>query len=309
MRIRTIKPEFFRHEELYDLEKETGLPIRVAYAGLWCAADREGRFAWKVRTLKSLVLPFDDVDFSRVLHALTTRGFLKCYRCNDEWYGVIPSFKTHQFVNPREKGSEIPDPSGGEELDASMTRDPRVNDACHKERKGKERNGSSSPQYNLVPKEVESESASGDVTAELNAVESVWSVWPKKVKTLEAKVAIRQAIAKDGLESVLKGTKAIAEAHGNQGPTPGRFLPDPVQFFVGARYLDDPTQYAPREATENSAPVWQQIQALQQVHDRHPGNPSAVAYDRETCTQAMREDFDRVRQALSEMKSAVITLP
>ena len=46
-RIRTIKPEFFRHEALYEAEHETGLPLRVAYAGLWTAADREGRFQWK----------------------------------------------------------------------------------------------------------------------------------------------------------------------------------------------------------------------------------------------------------------------
>ena len=43
-RIRTIKPEFFRHEGLYELEQETGFAIRVAFAGLWTACDREGRF-------------------------------------------------------------------------------------------------------------------------------------------------------------------------------------------------------------------------------------------------------------------------
>ena len=45
-RIRTIKPGFFRHGDLFDAEQETGLPIRVAYAGLWTACDRKGRFVW-----------------------------------------------------------------------------------------------------------------------------------------------------------------------------------------------------------------------------------------------------------------------
>ena len=40
-RIRTIKPEFFRHADLYEAERETGLPLRLAFAGLWTAADRE----------------------------------------------------------------------------------------------------------------------------------------------------------------------------------------------------------------------------------------------------------------------------
>ena len=29
-RIRTVKPELFKHEELFDLERETGLPIRIS---------------------------------------------------------------------------------------------------------------------------------------------------------------------------------------------------------------------------------------------------------------------------------------
>lgn len=33
-RIRTIKPEFFLHDELFELEKETGLPVRLTFIGL-----------------------------------------------------------------------------------------------------------------------------------------------------------------------------------------------------------------------------------------------------------------------------------
>jgi hypothetical protein len=43
-RIRTIKPEFFSHEALFDGERETGLPLRLAFIGLLCQCDREGRF-------------------------------------------------------------------------------------------------------------------------------------------------------------------------------------------------------------------------------------------------------------------------
>jgi hypothetical protein len=68
-RIRTIKPEFFRHADLYEAEKETGLPLRLAFAGLWTAADREGRFKWRPRELKLDCLPHDEVDF----HACLTR--------------------------------------------------------------------------------------------------------------------------------------------------------------------------------------------------------------------------------------------
>lgn len=128
-RIRTIKPEFFRHSGLYDAEKETGLPLRVAFAGLWTAADREGRFAWKPRQLKLDCLPYDEVDFSRVLDALATRGHLVKYRVNGVDYGCIPSWKVHQFINNREQQSEIPAPSEDSIKAATSTRDGRVDDA------------------------------------------------------------------------------------------------------------------------------------------------------------------------------------
>lgn len=107
-RIRTIKPDFFRHECLYNAEIETGLPLRVAFAGLWSVCDREGRFRWKPKELKLDVLPFDDLDFERVLDALTTRGFLVKYENQGKLYGCVPSFKAHQVVNNKEKDSILP---------------------------------------------------------------------------------------------------------------------------------------------------------------------------------------------------------
>lgn len=107
-RIRTVKPDFFRHEGLFEAEKETDLPLRLAYAGLFTAADREGRFKWRPRVLKLDVLPHDEVDFSLVLDALATRGFLVRYACGTEEYGLIPTFTQHQHINNKERASELP---------------------------------------------------------------------------------------------------------------------------------------------------------------------------------------------------------
>lgn len=146
-RIRTVKPEFFKHEELFDAEQETGLPLRLAFAGLWCQADKAGRFKWRPRKLKTDVLPYDDVDFSRVLDALATRGWLVKYACGGDVYGAIPSWERHQVVNNRERESEIP-PNGESLVIQPPTRAPRVGDACPEslgsyqgEREGKGREG------------------------------------------------------------------------------------------------------------------------------------------------------------------------
>lgn len=112
MRIRTIKPEFFKHEGLYELEAATRLPIRIAYAGLWGVADREGRFKWKPRQIKLDVLPYDNIDFAALLDALAVEGFLVKYEIAGELFGSIPNFKKHQVINQREASSVLPGPDG-----------------------------------------------------------------------------------------------------------------------------------------------------------------------------------------------------
>lgn len=146
-RIRTIKPEAFTDEDLWDLEQETGLPIFRAFAGLWCHADREGRFEWRARPLKAGILPYWDGDFSRVLDALATRGLLVRYAVNGREYGYIPGFKKHQAINAREEESKLPSPdlasNNSEDLHACGTRESRVDYASaarHDSARG-ERNG------------------------------------------------------------------------------------------------------------------------------------------------------------------------
>jgi hypothetical protein len=124
-RIRTIKPSFFRHGGLFDAEKACGLPLRIAFAGLWTAADREGRFKWQPRELKLDCLPYDDVDFSRVLHALVTGGWLVRYEVDGALYGAIPSWKDHQVINNREMSSDLPPPNKNN----TLTREARVEHA------------------------------------------------------------------------------------------------------------------------------------------------------------------------------------
>jgi hypothetical protein len=164
-RIRTVKPEFFKHEDLYILEKDEKLPLRIAFVGLWCVADREGRFKWKPNQIKLDVLPYDNCDFSRVLDALATHGFVEQYLADDEkLYGFIPSFSNHQVINNRESESVIPSP-----FDASVTRDPHglsKNKGKGKEGKGREGKGNGKPKaenYEDYPEFLE-----------------FWSAYPRK---------------------------------------------------------------------------------------------------------------------------------
>lgn len=148
-RIRSIKPEVLLHESLFDLEAETGLPVRLAFIGLWTQSDKAGRFQWRPRALKTQIMPYDDVDFSRVLDALTTRGFVCKYACGGDEYGFVPSWNKHQFINNREKESSLPDPFASDcEIvtsarvdDASTTRERNYQEEGEGKGKGKEGKG------------------------------------------------------------------------------------------------------------------------------------------------------------------------
>lgn len=107
-RIRSVKPELFNHEGLYEAEMHYKLPLRLAYIALFSCCDREGRFRWQPRRLKLDMLPYDDVDMVDVLNAFIERGFIKKYEHKGEIYGCIPSWSRHQKPNHREGDSEIP---------------------------------------------------------------------------------------------------------------------------------------------------------------------------------------------------------
>lgn len=109
-RIRTIKPEALLDDALWDLEEQTGMPIFRAFTGLWMYADREGRFEWKARPLKAVILPYWDGDFSAVLDAMAGAGFVRRYEVDGRHYGVVVNFCKHQTPNAREPKSVIPGP-------------------------------------------------------------------------------------------------------------------------------------------------------------------------------------------------------
>ena len=109
-RIRTVKPELFKHDELFDAEIKHKLPLRIAFVGLFTCCDREGRFKWHPRRLKTDILPYDEVDAEQVFNVLAQYGFIKKYEHQGQAYGYIPSWHKHQHINHRESTSILPTP-------------------------------------------------------------------------------------------------------------------------------------------------------------------------------------------------------
>lgn len=104
MRLRTIKPGFFKNEDLAALP-----PLaRLLYAGLWCMADREGRLEDRPKRIKVELLPYDSADVNKLLDALAQADFIVRYSSGAERYIEIPAFLLHQNPHVKEAISRIP---------------------------------------------------------------------------------------------------------------------------------------------------------------------------------------------------------
>lgn len=110
-RIRTIKPEFFRHEGLQDLEAANpGAYTMLVFAGLWGHCDKAGTFEWKPRVLKLDILPFLSFDMAVTLNLLEEAGLLTRFEAEGKTYGNIPSFADHQRIGGKEAESPVKHP-------------------------------------------------------------------------------------------------------------------------------------------------------------------------------------------------------
>ena len=236
-RIRTIKPEFFSHWALYEAERDTGLPLRVAFAGLWTQADREGRFRWVPQQLKLGCLPYDDLDFSRVLHALTTRGFIVHYRVNDTDFGAIPGFTRHQVINNRESPSTLPEPN---EIN-TLTREPRVDDACttplkhaQGERKGKEGKGREGKGTLSVSSAIARNARVSDESVDEH-FELFWNAYDKKRGRSDCEKVWKRINPDDRLaQQIVRAARTYAAA------TPEKaYRKDPVRWLTHKCWEDE----------------------------------------------------------------------
>ena len=107
MRARNIKPGFFKNEDL----AKCSFSARLLFEGLWCYADREGRFEWRPSRIKVEIFPYDRVKIDELLDQLIEYHFVFRYEIDGCVYGFIPTFVDHQRPHPHEAPSRLPPPS------------------------------------------------------------------------------------------------------------------------------------------------------------------------------------------------------
>ena len=98
-RIRTIKPEFFSHEELASKSPHA----RLLAIGLLTLADCEGRLRWVPMQVHSQVFPWEaTVKIEELLGELLDVGYLFHYEVEGKRYVEIVNFTKHQRLSGKE---------------------------------------------------------------------------------------------------------------------------------------------------------------------------------------------------------------
>jgi len=110
VRIRNIKPAFFKNEELGKLDPYT----RLLFIGLWTLADSEGKLEDRPARIMAEIFPYDMKnleDPEGMLDGLAKAGFIARYVVEGQKILLVKTFHKHQALSGSERGkkSEFPD--------------------------------------------------------------------------------------------------------------------------------------------------------------------------------------------------------
>ena len=95
MRMRQLKPDFWKNEGLADLDETSGLPVRLGYLGLCGCADEYGRFEWRPRKAGAEVFPYFPKDMTTIMDLLLKAGYLHRYEVDGQAFGHFPHWDRH----------------------------------------------------------------------------------------------------------------------------------------------------------------------------------------------------------------------
>lgn len=215
-RIRTIKPEFFTSADIVSRSPMA----RLLYIALWCEADKEGRLVWKPTTFKLRYLPGDNCDVDALCAELVESGLVRLY---GDGYAVIPSFKAHQHVNPRESESQLPAPTEKLTRQARVgTRQARDSDA-QGGREGKGKEGKESPKP----------PAGADARFEI-----FWKSYPNKTGKDAARKSFEKRNPDDALLAQMLSAIDAQKSSAKWTKDAGEFIPNPSTWLNQGRWMD-----------------------------------------------------------------------
>lgn len=246
MRIRSIKPEFWRSPDVAELSIED----RLLWIGLWSYVDDNGVGKDRAPVIAADLFAFDLATdapetlarVSRGLQNLSEGGRITRYTIDGEHWLCVNNWSRHQRIDKPNK-ARYPSPASANaeirESVAEPSRDLRETPAPGTEEQG---NRGTEEQSLLVipdgPTERDSMSKKFD---------DWWGHWPKKVRKKQARDAFPDAVKTLPLPALIEATDKWVAAFNATG-NDRKFIPDPDRWLKHQRWEDElptTTQQAP----------------------------------------------------------------
>jgi PAS domain-containing protein len=227
VRIRSIKPEFWRSDDIASLDWET----RLFFVGLWSYVDDNGvgidRLASIAADLFSGDLERDPpetfVRVSRGLQTLSEAGRITRYTVENKAYLEITNWSKHQRIDKPNK-SRFP----RSDDDAAQIRDTLAM-VTEKEASGTEE------QRNRGTEEQRIKASASSMLGQL--FEQAWEHWPKKVEKKPAREKFLIAARKVDPEALLEHVIRFGDAYA--ATTERQFVPALGVWLARERWTDD----------------------------------------------------------------------
>ena len=272
MRARNLKPGFFKNEELSNLPFEA----RLLFQGLWCLADREGRFEWRPKRIRAEIFPYDNVDIEDLLCKLRSCNVITCYDIDGTEYGLVVNFKQHQNPHNHEAASKIPAPKC-EEKKPSINQCHDIDDTLRGE--ARECRADSLFSDSLIPDSLTPSTLIPDSSGQVRVpgylgplFEKFWEAYPKQRKRGLAERSFCAIFPRPDDELVARMIEAIESAKKSEDWTKenGRYIPAPHNWLDAKSWLDDLNEPL---CAKSASQVW-----LEQHAQSNPSEQDEVFY-------------------------------
>jgi hypothetical protein len=195
-RIRYLKPDFFKDEDVAGLEYW----VRLLFQGLWGIADRAGRLEDRPSRIKAELFPYDSsVDVEQGLQILgrskcsSRRPFIIRYEADGQKYIQIVKWHKHQKPHHTERESKIPPPPGSSvPVDENKVSDVGYADKANGEENEKgNRNREGNGEYSSNGCEVNKPLGNGELKGNFDRI---WEKYPSKINKAQAFNQFRKSV-------------------------------------------------------------------------------------------------------------------
>ncbi len=233
MRIRSIKPEFWRSRDITSLP----VPDRLLFVGLWSYVDDNG--VGRDEEPSIIADLFADDMFrdsretvarvSRGLQTLSDAGLIARYTHDGRPFLYITTWESHQRID-RPAKPRFPRPDADRVILATVPRESRDTPATGA---GEQRNRGTEEQEQTLAHSQASEPARSTPTR----FEEFWQAYPRRVGKQTAKAKYAAAVKRASEDDVIDGAHRLASDPNLPEVT---FIPHPATWLARNGWEDEP---------------------------------------------------------------------